>query len=332
MRWLFSWCLVVVTAVFLSGCSVWDGRAKAGLQVITNDIPTSIFLDGQYLDKTPLINKDLKPGTYTLKIQPEDNSLSAYETTITLHKGLLSVVTWKPGSRPELSGGVIYEMEKLPNKKATQLALISIPDGAIVSLDGQSKDFAPIVLDNISAGQHEFTVSLPSYETQQHTLNMVAGHKINVTVKLARSSAAEASPSPTASSSGNTSSTGGVASSSATATASGRVAASASPKASGSPSASPKASATPKASASPKATPAITGPRVRIKSTNFYQDDQEVLRVRATPSSGGTSLGFATVGSEHPYLEESEGGWHKITFEGKTGWVTGQFAEIIGAN
>lgn len=320
MRKLVTFITMAVVSLSLAACVPRGITAKAGLQVITNDTPSSLFLDGQYLDKTPLISKDLKPGTYTLKIQPDDNNLAAYETTVTLHKGLLTVVTWKPGPRPELSGGVIYEMEKLPNKKATQLALISIPDGAIVSLDNQAKEFAPIVLDNISPGQHEFTVSLPSYETQQHTLNMVEGHKINVTVKLARATTAEASPNPAAS-----------VSASPTATASAALAATSSAN-KASASATPKASASPKASPKASPTATITGPRARIKTTNFYQDDQEVLRVRSTPSSSGSTLGFAPVGSEYPYLEESKDGWHKITFEGKPGWVSSQFTELLGTN
>lgn len=320
MRKLVTLIIVACASLSLAACIPRGITAKAGLQVITNDTPSSLFLDGQYLDKTPLISKDLKPGTYTLKIQPDDNNLAAYETTVTLHKGLLTVVTWKPGPRPELSGGVIYEMEKLPNKKATQLALISIPDGAIVSLDNQAKEFAPIVLDNISPGQHEFTVSLPSYETQQHTLNMVEGHKINVTVKLARATTAEASPNPAAS-----------VSASPTATASAALAATSSAN-KASASATPKASASPKASPKASPTATITGPRARIKTTNFYQDDQEVLRVRSTPSSSGSTLGFAPVGSEYPYLEESKDGWHKITFEGKPGWVSSQFTELLGTN
>lgn len=320
MRKLVTLIIVACASLSLAACIPRGITAKAGLQVITNDTPSSLFLDGQYLDKTPLISKDLKPGTYTLKIQPDDNNLAAYETTVTLHKGLLTVVTWKPGPRPELSGGVIYEMEKLPNKKATQLALISIPDGAIVSLDNQAKEFAPIVLDNISPGQHEFTVSLPSYETQQHTLNMVEGHKINVTVKLARATTAEASPNPAAS-----------VSATPTATASAALAATSSAN-KASASATPKASASPKASPKASPTATITGPRARIKTTNFYQDDQEVLRVRSTPSSSGSTLGFAPVGNEYPYLEESKDGWHKITFEGKPGWVSSQFTELLGTN
>lgn len=320
MRKLVTLIIVACASLSLAACIPRGITAKAGLQVITNDTPSSLFLDGQYLDKTPLISKDLKPGTYTLKIQPDDNNLAAYETTVTLHKGLLTVVTWKPGPRPELSGGVIYEMEKLPNKKATQLALISIPDGAIVSLDNQAKEFAPIVLDNISPGQHEFTVSLPSYETQQHTLNMVEGHKINVTVKLARATTAEASPNPAAS-----------VSATPTATASAALAATSSAN-KASASATPKASASPKTSPKASPTATITGPRARIKTTNFYQDDQEVLRVRSTPSSSGSTLGFAPVGNEYPYLEESKDGWHKITFEGKPGWVSSQFTELLGTN
>ena len=108
--------LLVISTMFLSACNPF-AKKKAGLQVMTNDIPASVFLDGQYIEKTPYIGKELQPGNYLLKIQPDDSNLTSYETTINLRSGLLSVVIWKPGNRPETSGGVIYEMEKLSSSK-----------------------------------------------------------------------------------------------------------------------------------------------------------------------------------------------------------------------
>jgi hypothetical protein len=93
--------LVLVCTFFFSACNPFQGKSKAGLQVITGDIQSSLFLDGQYLEKTPYIGKDIKPGQYTLRIEPDDPTLLPYETTITLRSGLLSVVTWRPGTRPE---------------------------------------------------------------------------------------------------------------------------------------------------------------------------------------------------------------------------------------
>jgi len=189
-----------LSCVFLSGCNPADWKAKSGLQVTTNDVPASLFLDGKYLDKVPYINNDIKPGEYTLEIRPDSSQLVSYTTKVSLKNGLLTVVVWKPGDRPETSGGVLYEMEKLGNPKQSQLSLVTIPDSAIIHVDGESKDFAPVLIDSISAGEHGYEVSLPSYETQKNTINVLEGYRMNVTVKLARqdltpAATPEASPS-----------------------------------------------------------------------------------------------------------------------------------------
>ena len=188
-----SFCLLIIAGITLSGCTLPFGPAKAGLQVMTTEIPASVFLNGQYLEKTPYIGKNLKPGEYLLKVQPDDPEYVPYETTISLNKGLLTVVTWKPGTRPETSGGVIYEMESLPQKR-TEISIISIPDKAIVSLDSQQKDFTPLLLENVEEGSHEFEIRLPSYDSQKHTINVIEGYRINITVKMAKQSLAETQP------------------------------------------------------------------------------------------------------------------------------------------
>lgn len=297
----------MVSSLFLSGCSVLDRRNVAGLQVITNDVPVSVFLNDQHLDKSPVIVKDLKPGSYTLEIQPDDPTLVPYETTITLRKGLLTVVTWKPGTSPETSGGVIYELEKLTDKSQTEISVVSLPDGAIVSFDGGVKEFAPTLVSNVTPGNHEFEASLPSYETQQHTINAVEGHRLHITVKLAKTGR-EATKETTPNASPNPS-TAPPATSSAQLT---------------SPSASP--SAQPLRTA--VSNPTVGGPSVTIKSTNYFVEGKEVVRVRDQASPAGKEVGLAEVGKSYPYLGTTQNGWYKIQVGTTEGWVSGQYATL----
>lgn len=290
---------LVTASLALSGCS-WPGRYKAGLQVITGNTTASVFLDNEYLDKSPYKSDQLQPGTYQLKLEPDDPNLSPYETSITLTKGLLSVVTWKPGTRPETSGGVIYEMEPISNKKRAELSIVSLPDGVIVKLNNNPKEFTPLLIEDIEPGQHEFEVSLPSYETQKHTINVIQGYRMNIKVKLAKTEAelgvgpiATPSPSPT---------TEPAATTSAQPTLTQPVA---------------TASALP-----------ITGPSVTITATNFFVEGQEVLRVRDAAGSGGKELGFAPVGQSYRYLGTTEAGWYQIEFENQPGWISANFATL----
>ncbi len=285
--------VLLLSSALMTGCLAQFGPAKSGLQVITTDVPASIFLNGQYLEKTPYIGKDLKPGEYLLKIQPDGPEYVPYETTVSLKKGLLTVVTWKPGSRPETSGGVIYEMEQLTSKKKTEVSFISIPDKAVISFDQEKKDFTPLLVENISPGTHEFEIKLPSYDSQKHTINVIEGYRINITVKLAKQNLeiASATPETTDDTTPATS------------------------------------SATPVRSTAEPTPTNTNSPHVTITSTNFFQDGVEVLRVRDKAGSG-QEIGFAQVGKSYPYLNQTVGGWYKIEFSGKEGWVSGKYATL----
>jgi len=311
--WIFPSFLLTL-GLLLSACNPLESKAKAGLQVETGSLPATLFLDDQYLEKTPFINKEIKPGKYTLKIQPEDSTLSTYETEINLRKGLLTVVTWVPGPRPETSGGVIYEMEKTPENKTSELTIITIPDAGIVKVGDRDKEFAPLTLNPIDSGEKEYEVSLPSYDTQQHAVNLLPGYRTTITVKLAKSAY---NPSVVASPSGSpTSLTEQVVSASPSQT----------PNVTTKPLVSPIVTPAP-SPLSAAITPRVIGTKVTIKATNFFQNNQEVLRVRRTAGAGET-LGYAPVGGEYQYTGQTQAGWYQITFESQLGWVSAQYATL----
>lgn len=302
MKW-FKFLIIVFVAVIFSGCNPLNKNSKSGLQVITDGVESVVFLNDQYIEKAPFINREIKPGEYTLKIQPDDPKLVTYETKIKLRPGLLTVVTWKLAERPELSGGVIYEMEPIKSSSKSEVSFITIPDGAIVSLQGKEKEFSPVILTDITPGHNEFEVSLPSYESQKHTINAVAGYRMLVNVKLAKVGAGEAQNSTK----NDEVTEANEATNSATATNSGEI-----------------DNKTDTSNEIPN-----SGKEVLIKPTNFFQDGKEVLRVRDKAGSGGAELGFALVGSKYIYLEKIENNWLNINFDGKSGWVSSDYAQIV---
>ncbi len=187
-----KWVVIILTVslgIFLIGFGSFKltQKERAGLQVITGNKPAGVFLDDRYLDRTPLIERNLRPGTYTIRIEPEDEKLSSYDTEVTLHPGTLTIITWNPGKTVETSGGVIYEMKKLKNNKTkTAINFISIPDKAIIKVDNKPTDFTPLLLDDLNPGEHRYEVSLPGYETQQHSLNLKKGYQVDTIIKLAK--------------------------------------------------------------------------------------------------------------------------------------------------
>jgi len=292
LRWLKVFFVLVFSSFFFTGCTnILRKEPKAGLQVITNDVSTSVFVNGQYLDKTPLIKKDLKPGEYYIELKPDDSDLAQYETSINLRGGLLTVVTFKPGNTPEQSGGVIYEMEALKDTSKTAVEFVSIPDGAIVEIPGKDKALAPVTVEDLAPGELSYKVLLPSYESQEHTINVVAGYHMLVTVKLAKQATTIA---PTSI-----------------------------------PTPSKTVTKTPVASNSAGASTSAQGNFVTIKSTNLFIDGEEVLRVRKEPSVTSEQIGLVKVAQKYPVLGDLQDGWFKIKLDnGSEGWISGAYGEI----
>lgn len=313
MKRLVLFITLIFTSFFLSACTnPLAKKAKSGLQVqITDAVAASVYLDGNYVEKTPFISRELSPGEYTLKIQPDNPELIPYETQINLRAGLLSVVTWQLAERPEFSGGVIYEMEPISSKNGSEISFVTIPDGAIVAVAGKDKTFSPVIIPDIMPGHVEFEVSLPSYGIQKHTINAIPGHRMLVTVKLAKENLSQSSKKDVETE--ITQEAPGEAKNVETQE----------PVASASDSANSKT-----ATNSAQTTP-IVGSKVTIKPTNFFVNGKEVLRVRDLPNSTGKELGFADVGNDYKYLEKTENNWFNIQFGTESGWVSSQYAQLV---
>lgn len=285
--------LIFLSSLLLGGCSLLTRKKMAALQVITDDIGAAIFLNDQHLDQAPVINKEIKPGTYRLKIEPDNPELAPYQTQVELRPNLLTVVTWRPGKRPETSGGVIYELEPIVGKKG-ELAFVTIPDNVLVKLDQRKQQFSPITFKEVEPGHHQFSLTLTAYEQQKHTINVPAGHRITVTAKLARSNPEMMQPQT------------GQPSSARSATIAAQLA----------------------ADDQVTTTDASQSATVKIESTNFYQDGNEVLRVRQKAKVDSLQIGLAEVGQNYPYLGQTEQGWHQIQLATRSGWVSQDYATL----
>lgn len=71
--------------------------------------------------------------------------------------------------------------------------------------------------------------------------------------------------------------------------------------------------------------PADAAPaQVRIVGGDCY--------VRSEGGTNGAKLGVAKRGTVLPYAGETNGdGWNKVSFDGKTGWVSGKYSEVVTA-
>lgn len=299
--------IVFFSAIILAGCNIpFRKKVVSGLQITTDGVPAAVFLNGAKVGSTPYSDQELEPGSYTVRIEPEDSELAEYETSVMLYPSTLAVMNWNLGKTTETSGGVVYELEPIKKKKESNLSIASIPDGAIVKVDDESQGFTPVLMKELTPGTHRFQVSLPSYKEEAKSVNIAEGFQMNVTVKLAKENIAVAEDEVV------------VASDEASASVSAEVATlSPTPTPKGTKKTSP--TPTPKSSSS-KTSAATAGQTVLIKETGTGW-----LRVRETPSSGGKELAKVDVGETFAFFEKQDG-WYQIEYEkGEKGWVSAKY-------
>lgn len=304
--------LLSLLGVVASGCGIEQKRQRAGLLITTVDATAAAYLNGTYLNKTPLIEKSLRPGIFTIKLVADDTSLVPFEDQVTLHAGTLTTLTWKPASRAELSSSVVYQLESLTEnqpfwrqwfkseaeKTSGELKVVSVPDNAIIRLDNQEdRQFAPFVFTNLPAGSVNLSVFLPSYETHQHTLDIKPGYRTLAIIKLAKNPPEAGLAELTE--------------------------AELEEHVLGAQSSSESASAL---DANMSALPGE--PAVLIRATGFRENGDEVLRVRSEPNQAAPTLGMAKVGMRLPYAGESVDGWYKVLFAQKPGWVSQAYSQL----
>jgi hypothetical protein len=160
--------------------------AQAGLQVSSNP-PATIFLDEKEMGMTPQELKDLKPGEKTLKLVPQSTATTYFpwETKIKLINGMVAVVSRDFGETESASAGEVMTLEKIADKKSASLAVISLPDSAVVTLNNETKGFTPVNLDGLAAGNYEVRVSANGYQERMVRVKLDEGYKLMVNIKLA---------------------------------------------------------------------------------------------------------------------------------------------------
>lgn len=279
--------------IFLATRLLLGREQEPAILKVTSSPASTIFLDTQHLGKTPYEDK-VKSGEYTLKLIPESGtSASSWQTKIKLVPGVLTYVNRELGDQELTSAGEILTLEKISDKK-TEIAVLSTPDSAQVSLDGVNRGTTPLLLQDIEAGDHELSVSAPGFLERGAKIKTTPSFKLVASFQLALSSL-PATPSATP----TPSPTGG-------------------PTPTGSPKPSPKV--TPK----PTVSPGVELPRPYVK---ILDTPTNWLRVRMGPSKEATEAAKVNPGETYPFLGE-QSGWYKIKYEGtKEGWISGQYAE-----
>lgn len=110
-----------------------------------------------------------------------------YTTPIQFSPGTATVVDWQSSDNISKTSGIIYELS--PTNKPPTLNLVSYPERAVISLDGQKQSyFTPTQIPDLIPGEHQLSVSLPGYKLLQAPFTITNDHDLKLTIKLARDS------------------------------------------------------------------------------------------------------------------------------------------------
>ena len=287
----------LLLTLFLTGCRFPLPGKRVGALKVDSSPQATVFINGERRGETPFSDEKLKPGTYTLKLVPAspDLVLAPWEGEVKITAGTLTAVKRELGPTPDQSSGEVLFLEPLSDKKAVALNITTIPDSAVVTVDGEPQGFAPLRLDNIAEGDHQITVSLPGYQERKVQAKTLAGHQLNLIVQLAL--LAEETPSEE--------------------------------EATSSAEATPSAETTPTPSLTPQPT-STASPSAELERPYVVINSPEIgwVRVRAKPTTSSEELLKVNHGEKYKLLEVNEVGWYKIEYQpGKTGWISGRYAE-----
>ncbi|MBI4157282.1 PEGA domain-containing protein [Candidatus Woesebacteria bacterium] len=171
---------LIFVAIFLLGYFKPKG---AGLLVNTSPSAT-VFIDGVQVGRSPY-KATLEPKDITLRLVPDvgEKPLTPFETKLNLNSGIETIVNREIKESEALSSGEIISFEKV-GKEETSLSIVSVPDAAQITIDGQIRGFAPYKTSSILPGEHQVIISAPGYNQKVLKVKTIQKYKLVVIVKL----------------------------------------------------------------------------------------------------------------------------------------------------
>lgn len=178
----------VITIIFLGGSLILDNQKGKGALQVTASSTAQVFLNGNFIGKTPLclcdLQKLLPTGEYTIKLIPDDKKFQNFEQQITINKGILTVVDRSFSDQPGFSSGSLVTFSPVNENKA-QILVISSPTGAKVLLDNSEVGVTPLLLNDVTASDHELQVLKDGYSAKTIKIKTLIGKKLEANVLLA---------------------------------------------------------------------------------------------------------------------------------------------------
>lgn len=154
--------------------------SQSGIQIETNPQST-VYINGEEVGTT-LYQAERPSGEIILRLVPiatDGTALSPWGTKVNLTAGVRTVVKRDFGETESDSAGEVLSFEKISGK-TTSLAVVSWPDSAEVLVDGTSRGFTPLKVNELPVGEHKIAVSRQGFATREITARSESGYKLTV--------------------------------------------------------------------------------------------------------------------------------------------------------
>lgn len=176
-------------------------KGKGGL-LVTANIKSNVYLNGTFIGQTKLCKgcdpnkKDAIPeGNYLVKIEPLDKTYPPFSYRMDIKAGLLTDVdrVFLPDT---YSSAYILTLDKIAQKDS-QIEVHSIPDKALVFMNGNLQGATPLVLQNLTASSYTLELQKQGYGKKTIFLQTIPSYKIVVESLLGTEPLENIHPSPT---------------------------------------------------------------------------------------------------------------------------------------
>jgi uncharacterized protein YgiM (DUF1202 family) len=170
---------ILLLFLYLSGKAVKEGKLR-----IETSHEASVFVDSNLKGRAPF-EELLSAKEYTIKIVPESqlDKLVTWQGKITVYAGRLTYVRVDLATSELFTAVDTVWLEKTSGN-ASEITVISVPDGANVKIDDVDQGTTPLSVRNISVGDHIVLVSSSGFVSRIVKVRTSPGYRINTSVKL----------------------------------------------------------------------------------------------------------------------------------------------------
>lgn len=180
--------LCVAFAVFVLIKLFYDisSKKEGRLQVLSRP-GAALFIDNVMKGNTPYTGT-LKAGEYLLKVVPDGIATQAasWQKKISVVTGALTHVDVQLDSTDIASWADVYWLTgRGMFDKTSGLTIETEPSGALIYIDNDEKGVSPLTLENVSQGNHELSVFMPSFSRRSKKINVNPGYQLHAYMKLA---------------------------------------------------------------------------------------------------------------------------------------------------